>query len=269
MIIHLAIIILSLLFLVLIIRRIRIFEGYEESSSSDVEAGASQYYDRGIPSSSSSEKKGDKHRCPRCNYIIIDGDNCNNNANPCSARRNRKSSCKDCDIAQHPDIDKYVLKSSVPSCPDMSNYMPKSMMQSMRHRRSNTRIPDDYLSKNRCEDYKQSSYTNINDWMANLFGNGSSNGNGGSDKKTGPKSQSYGWGTGYDVRNPGYGLHGNVVKSSGNEASDGITIQPGQPKSSNSQQQAKDQQDTANYVSGWSQSTLGKDNAVFLGVPNQ
>ena len=37
--------------------------------------------------------------------------------------------CEKCDVTKHPDINQYVLKSSVPPCPDMSNYAPKSMVK--------------------------------------------------------------------------------------------------------------------------------------------
>jgi hypothetical protein len=36
--------------------------------------------------------------------------------------------CSSCDITRHPDIDKYVLKSSVPPCPDLRNYALKSSL---------------------------------------------------------------------------------------------------------------------------------------------
>ena len=36
--------------------------------------------------------------------------------------------CGTCDITSNKDIDKYVLKSSVPACPDMSEYITKNMM---------------------------------------------------------------------------------------------------------------------------------------------
>jgi hypothetical protein len=37
-------------------------------------------------------------------------------------------SCRKCDITQNKDIDKYVLKSSIPPCPDMSEFITKNMM---------------------------------------------------------------------------------------------------------------------------------------------
>ena len=38
------------------------------------------------------------------------------------------TNCRNCDITVNKDIDKYVLKSSVPPCPDMSKYASKNMV---------------------------------------------------------------------------------------------------------------------------------------------
>lgn len=43
-------------------------------------------------------------------------------------RKVDRKHCYDCDITTNKDIDKYVLKSSVPACPDMSKYAKKSGM---------------------------------------------------------------------------------------------------------------------------------------------
>ncbi len=40
--------------------------------------------------------------------------------------KSKSAICPKCDILDHPDIDKYVLKSSVPPCPNMSEYIRKS-----------------------------------------------------------------------------------------------------------------------------------------------
>ena len=45
----------------------------------------------------------------------------------CPVKKSNES-CYNCDIIKNKDIDKYVLKSSVPSCPDMSEYITKNMM---------------------------------------------------------------------------------------------------------------------------------------------
>jgi hypothetical protein len=42
--------------------------------------------------------------------------------------KKNNESCSNCDITKNKDIDKYVLKSSVPPCPDMSEFITKNMM---------------------------------------------------------------------------------------------------------------------------------------------
>lgn len=39
-----------------------------------------------------------------------------------------KADCNKCDITSNKDIDKYILKSSIPPCPDMSEFITKNMM---------------------------------------------------------------------------------------------------------------------------------------------
>ena len=48
--------------------------------------------------------------------------------NMCCPQQEFIGDCAGCDITQHPDIDQYVLKSSVPPCPDLRNYALKSDM---------------------------------------------------------------------------------------------------------------------------------------------
>ncbi len=43
-------------------------------------------------------------------------------------KKYNKEVCRECDITQNKDINKYVLKSSVPPCPDVSNYASKNMI---------------------------------------------------------------------------------------------------------------------------------------------
>jgi hypothetical protein len=43
-------------------------------------------------------------------------------------KKSSNESCSTCDITKNKDIDKYVLKSSVPPCPDMSEFITKNMM---------------------------------------------------------------------------------------------------------------------------------------------
>jgi hypothetical protein len=44
---------------------------------------------------------------------------------------NKAQVCQTCDITQNKDINKYVLKSSVPPCPDMSEYVKKNMINTV------------------------------------------------------------------------------------------------------------------------------------------
>ncbi len=276
MILHIFIILFSLLILFSIFRyRLTTREYFDESSSSDIESGASTYYDWGTPT-----VHKHKSKCPKCEMVFIDDITCDipkpkpdNNCTP--RNKHNKNSCKNCDITRHPDIDKYVLKSSVPACPDMSNFATKAMLPAcpdMSEYIHRSQVPDcnsassspssidiqnhNYLSKEHCEKYKKSLFTDIEDWIKSFFGNGG-------DKTKGAKSHGYGWGSGYGTDNSGYGLNGGDVKGSN---ADGITINPGKPSAKNAAQQQKDQQDESNYVQGWSSSKMG--NAVFTGVPN-
>ncbi len=102
-------------------------DGYKNSSSFDVTGGASSKYGWGINDDYErnhleNNVKEEQHvkKCiqkkddPMCTKDYIPEKN--------------KESCNKCDILQHPDIDKYVLKSSVPACPniDLNNYIKKS-----------------------------------------------------------------------------------------------------------------------------------------------
>ena len=91
-------------------------EGFEESSEEAQESGASEYYKWGyhpIPE----HKRKKHHRREHKEYdeeIVID------------KRGHCKKILRECPIWDHPDIDKYVLKSSIPPCPDVSDYARKS-----------------------------------------------------------------------------------------------------------------------------------------------
>ncbi len=106
-----------------------IVDGYKNSSSFDVTGGASSKYGWGINDSDNYERnnleknkeegqhvkkciqKKDEPMCTKDNIV-----------------KKNKESCYNCDILQHPSIDKYVLKSSVPACPkvDLNEYIRKS-----------------------------------------------------------------------------------------------------------------------------------------------
>lgn len=125
----LAILILS----VMIGRRMTGVENFKIATEGQVEAGSSGAYRWGYTPITPKEttetettsweydwswkkKKKPKHKCPKCGDVFfVDVDV-------------ELSGCHGCDITKHPDIDKYVLKSSVPPCPDMSQYVKKDEM---------------------------------------------------------------------------------------------------------------------------------------------
>jgi len=106
------------------------------SSSSEQSEGASGLYNWGLPEkkhyNEHKETKKCEHKCtdecpkqcplvcpppklppiPECKEQIY----------------KHHESCINCDITKNKDIDKYVLKSSVPPCPDMSEFITKNMM---------------------------------------------------------------------------------------------------------------------------------------------
>ena len=120
------------------------------SNSVEQTEGASNLYDWNVPAKRYREieptcEEDLPPRCvvtpPPCNHT------CNNNCpNECPkrcpptpkptccprprVRETAKQVCYDCDITLNKDIDKYVLKSSVPACPDMSKFMTKNMANS-------------------------------------------------------------------------------------------------------------------------------------------
>lgn len=105
------------------------YENPQTSSAADVEAGASLEFSWGGPDIKDEHKKQQRNKrqhkerkCPKCDHIYIDNEVCN-------IVIDDRYNCKYCDITKNKDIDKYVLKSSVPPCPDMSKYATKSMLQ--------------------------------------------------------------------------------------------------------------------------------------------
>ncbi len=106
-------------------------DGYRNSSSFDVSGGASSKYGWGI-----NEYENDYER----NQFKEDKKEDGEEVKKCISKKNdpmctkdyieekNKESCYKCDILQHPEIDKYVLKSSVPACPniDLNDYIKKS-----------------------------------------------------------------------------------------------------------------------------------------------
>lgn len=119
-------VIIGIFILILIIILIRQtkenFESPEVSSSGEVEEGASQYYKWGYKPIEDHKRRRIKKKCPKCDHVYIDNEVCN-------IVIDERNKCRYCDITKNKDIDKYVLKSSIPPCPDMSKYATKSMLQ--------------------------------------------------------------------------------------------------------------------------------------------
>lgn len=109
-------------------------ENFSPSVSSDsaVDEGASRYYNWGVPDNNN-YNLNPSHKCtnkcqPNCplRYIQVPVPfpvQCQH-----TSSINTNQICSNCDITLNKDIDKYVLKSSVPPCPDMSEYVKKNMM---------------------------------------------------------------------------------------------------------------------------------------------
>jgi len=120
------------------------FEGFENptvASSEDIEGGSSEYYNWGykeIPDDKE-EVPHTRHHCPRCRkscYIPVPY---KQKKYPCPHCQTKihikndfyfvKGDCDNSDITRNKNINKYVLKSSVPACPDMSQYAKKSQLR--------------------------------------------------------------------------------------------------------------------------------------------
>ena len=109
------------------------------SSTGDQSEGASELYHWGVPDntvySPKIKKEECKHeckpecprRCPmRCPPPTPIVQQCQNNNQ--NNQKNNNELCSKCDITQNKNIDKYVLKSSIPPCADTSKFITKNMM---------------------------------------------------------------------------------------------------------------------------------------------
>jgi len=98
------------------------------SSDMSISEGAQRYYNWGAPKTTyqnniiESENNNTSSTNTQCLNLPTQQNNCVNNNN------NNTNICRTCDITLNNDIDKYVLKSSVPACPDMSEYITKNML---------------------------------------------------------------------------------------------------------------------------------------------
>ena len=112
-------------------------EGFGPSVANlgDVSSGSSTLYNWGnsdiqdsSPDRSQEENCGtSSENIPTVNNSKTVINNYIKNKCPSKCPDNQKT-CRNCDITLNKDIDKYVLKSSVPPCPDMSKYASKNMV---------------------------------------------------------------------------------------------------------------------------------------------
>jgi len=113
-------------------------ENFKTSSENDIKQGASTFYDWGLrdsndvpeecdiePPLKSKSKScsggkclGEKNTFVQNDYYIYPGE-----------KKQEQTNCANCNAYQCKNIDRYVLKSSVPPCPDMSEYALKSMVK--------------------------------------------------------------------------------------------------------------------------------------------
>jgi hypothetical protein len=99
------------------------YENFKSSSTNiEVKEGASKYYDWAGTNATEPQKiHREEASCPECNHkfnILI--------KLPESSVASSNANCESSDITRNRNIDKYVLKSSIPPCPDLSAYALKS-----------------------------------------------------------------------------------------------------------------------------------------------
>lgn len=93
------------------------------SSSGDVAAGASELYGWGYtPITKKQTVKVKSRKCTSCENVYPD------QPDICILCEGKDKDCRFADITQNVDIDKYVLKSSIPPCPDLTEYAKKNMV---------------------------------------------------------------------------------------------------------------------------------------------
>jgi len=135
------------------------------STSTDQTEGASEYYHWGLPEEKTHHKEHHHEeechhtcdhtcpkRCPHKCHVEPVHEECH--AHHPSPKNRFREICYNCDITLNKNIDKYVLKSSVPACPDMSEYVTKNMIPA-------TTNLDDYILKSEvkpCEKVDVSQY---------------------------------------------------------------------------------------------------------------
>ena len=96
------------------------------SNSSDQSEGASQFFNWGLPDDKIN------YDTPKKDNVKCDDDDTNivfkHSKSKCSSSSPPPQNCSNANILHNKDINKYVLKSSVPPCPDMSEFVTKNMI---------------------------------------------------------------------------------------------------------------------------------------------
>ena len=135
------------------------------ASSGDVSTGSSELYGWGYtPITKNTKRKMKKRNCSSCENTYID------EIDLCFTCNGGNKDCRFADITQNVDIDKYVLKSTVPSCPDLSEYAKKNQIPPLPYN------PNEWIRKNeippckRCPDMRN--YINKSELEAHICGCG-------------------------------------------------------------------------------------------------
>jgi hypothetical protein len=111
-------------------------ENFKASSENDVKQGASTFYDWGLRNSDDVPEECDIEPPPKSKSCS--GGKCLGDKNTYvqndyyvypEEKKPEQPTCGSCDAYKCKNIDRYVLKSSVPACPDMSEYALKSMVK--------------------------------------------------------------------------------------------------------------------------------------------
>ena len=92
------------------------------ASSGEVSGGSSELYGWGYTPITKPKANPTSRNCPSCKHVYID------NPDTCNTCQSGPKDCRYADITRNVDIDKYVLKSSIPPCPDLTEYAKKNQI---------------------------------------------------------------------------------------------------------------------------------------------
>ena len=113
-------------------------ENFKTSSKDDVKKGASTFYDWGLKNSGDIPEECDIEPPIKSKSKSCSGGKCLGDKNTYvqndyyiypDAKKQEQPTCSNCEAYNCKNIDRYVLKSSVPPCPDMSEFALKSMVK--------------------------------------------------------------------------------------------------------------------------------------------